>query len=115
MCREDYEIVFLAIFSSLVQEKRCIPRRSNVAITLRWSRRARRSLPNTSLACFAGQAYRLRPLRAASSGSHSHLRQHNMGAENSKPSTEVTQHVFSPYVRLRRPNGQHAMLQTRHD
>jgi hypothetical protein len=41
--------------------------------------------------------------------------QHNMGAENSKPSTEVTQHVFSPYVRLRRPNGQHAMLQTRHD
>ena len=47
----------------------------------------------------------LRPLPSASSRSHSHLRKHNMGAENSKPSTEVTQHVFSPYVRLRRPNG----------
>ena len=31
-----------------------------------------------------------------------------MGAENSKPSSEVKQHVFAPYVPLLRANGSYA-------
>jgi hypothetical protein len=59
------------------------------------------------LACFLGQAIderRLLPAAASSQESRSDANA-TMGAENSKPSSEVKQHVFSSYVPLHRANG----------